>query len=186
MTHAYRPDVVASGLGEMLSQFDGAPKLRRLAEIFLEQLQDVENVVLDLVYERTLDGASGFWLDVIGRILGEPRGGLDDNAYRRFLEARAVVIFSTGVREDVLSIMSLLTQSDDIHVQSNFPAAFIVNYTTPSALLGSIRQRIRSAILAAIGKGIAVEVVEAQPDYFGFADDPDALGFDDGTFATTL
>lgn len=186
MTIQYIMDHVDNGLQRVLSQFDKSPNLRGCLGVLLLQVQELENTLLDLFLSRTLEGASGEQLDTIGRIVGEPRGGLGDGDYRRFLQVRIAVNFSQGERDRLTDIIALATGSDDVHFQPNYPAAFIVSYTVATPLSDAVRARVLKALEDATGSGIGYNLVEATDDYFGFAEDDDALGFDEGTFSTLI
>lgn len=186
MTIRYIADHIADGLGRILSQFDRSPTLRGVAAAFLSQVQDAENTLLDLFYSRTIAGASGAQLDVIGRVVGEPRDGLNDSDYRRFLQVRIAVNFAQGERGRLVDIVALATGSDDVHFQPNYPAAFIVSYVVGTSFSEALRARVKALIEAATGSGIGFTVVEAPDDYFGFAEDDDALGFDEGTWSEII
>jgi hypothetical protein len=186
MTIRYVSDHVTEGLLRVLSQFDRSPKLRGVVASFLNQVQQLEDHTLDLFYSRTLSGASGAQLDVIGRVVGEPRDGLTDDEYRRFLSVRIAVNFAQGERGRLTDIVALATGSADVHFQPTYPAAFIVSYFTGTPFTPALRARIKALVEAATGSGIGYTIIEANADYFGFAEDDDALGFDEGFFSEII
>ncbi len=55
-----------------------------------------------------LDDAAGVWLDLRGKLVGEPRNGLTDDVYRRRIRARIAVHRSTCTTEDLLRIVDLI------------------------------------------------------------------------------
>jgi hypothetical protein len=65
-------------------------------------------MLFELVDERFLDTAVGEQLDGLGQIIGIPRGGLDDDAYRTRLRAQIRILISSGTIEDVLAILVLI------------------------------------------------------------------------------
>lgn len=186
MTIKYVSDHVLDGLDRVISRFDHSPRLRGFIAALLDQVQEVEGVLLDLFYSRTLDGATDAQLDVIGRVVGEPRDGLDDAAYRRFIRARLSVNLSQGERERLKDIVRATAGTDDVQFVPNYPAAFVVYYLTRTPLSASVRNRIKAMLLDATGSGIGLDLVEADEDYFGFAEDDAALGFDEGTLSTLI
>lgn len=69
--------------------------------------------------------AQGANLDVVGRILNFPRGGLDDTDFLTALLAWVRVLLSCGTVDDILTIVTLLGVTNPV-LNEYFPAAFIV------------------------------------------------------------
>ncbi len=101
---------VAEGLARMLDQFDGSVDLRKLASVFLDQAQTLEDAAFPLLGERGLDNATGDRLDRIGALVGETRSGRSDTDYRLALQAEIAVLASRGTAEDLLTIVQLFVQ----------------------------------------------------------------------------
>lgn len=91
-----KDDLVESGLDTLLGQFADSEKMRGLLSALLEELREAESTVYDLFWARTLAGAKGAQLDVYGKVLDEPREGLADFEYRRFLNVRLLVLYAQG------------------------------------------------------------------------------------------
>jgi hypothetical protein len=75
--------------------------------------QSLDNALQQLLTERSIDTAVGAQLDVIGRIVGQPRNGLDDETYRRYCRARISTNRATGITEDLITVTSLIVYDDD-------------------------------------------------------------------------
>lgn len=67
------------GLSRLAAQFKTAKNLNDFLTIFLNQNQELENTFFDLLNKRDLDSAVGAQLDVIGRIVGQPRTIINGN-----------------------------------------------------------------------------------------------------------
>lgn len=125
------------------------------------QYQAIEDACWQLLTEFGVDTATGWALDVLGRIVGEPRQGALDADYRLRVRARIRVNRSDGTIEDVIEVVRLLIgsallPSATIKLTEYYPAAFVLRITgliiTPTqALIYS--SFIKQARGAGIGSG---------------------------------
>jgi hypothetical protein len=105
-----------------------------------------------LITERSIDAGVGVQLDVIGRIVGEPRQGRSDEEYRPFLRARILVNRSSGLTEQIITIVSVVLGDDAaIELREEFPAAFtmVANNAiavSPSAVISLLREAKAAAV----------------------------------------
>lgn len=100
-------------LARLLGQFADSTALRQLICSLVSPLDELEDAVLDVHYARWLaDTTNAEQLDVIGRIIREPRNGLDDATYLRALRTRVLINRSSGKLEDLIEIA--LTFEPDI------------------------------------------------------------------------
>lgn len=74
--------------------------------------QSLENALQQLLTERSVDTAVGAQLDVIGRLVGQPRNGMVDADFRRLVRARVSVNRSTGNVENILTVTDLVVYDD--------------------------------------------------------------------------
>jgi hypothetical protein len=99
----------------LLEQFHAMPRMEDMTGDLAGMCQSLEDVCWQLLRERYLypvDGygpAEGQQLDDLGELLGEPRAGRGDDAYRLFLAVRILINVSDGYTEDLLGILDLLT-----------------------------------------------------------------------------
>jgi hypothetical protein len=92
-------------LGLLLSQFDGAPRLRRLVSATADEVQRLEDWIWDIGQLLLLDNAVGWWLDLFGRLASFPRLDAEtDDDYRDLLSAAIEANNSKGLAETVISI----------------------------------------------------------------------------------
>lgn len=160
--------------GQVSHELDHAGKmLARLAEEFRKprikqvltgeaaQYQAIEDAYWQLLTEFGVDTAIGWALDVLGRIVGEPRQGALDADYRLRVRARIRVNRSDGTIEDIIEVVklligSVLLPSATIKLTEYYPAAFVLRITglTISATQALIYSSfIKQARGAGIGSG---------------------------------
>ena len=130
-------------LAKLLSQYKRKPRIAALVSAFTDQCQELEDVLWDLLTKRTIDGSEGIQLDNIGKIVGQPRLGLDDEDYRIFLRVRIRLNFSNGTPEDMLAIAGLLGLN--VELDEQYPAAVAIKVNQdleadPALLLSLFRQ----------------------------------------------
>lgn len=127
----HRTDVVEVGLGRLIQQFRGKPRLVALLGIYLEEFQELEDARWDVFTKTFIDDGEGIQLDGIGEILQEQRQGIDDEWYRPFLRARVRVLRSTGKVAEIIRIV-LLIQEDGapVRVREAYPASWRIEPTT--------------------------------------------------------
>lgn len=105
----------SDAISRLISQFrDPKPVLHGMIASYVDQLQELEGVLWDVINHRLLDpapgesvGAEGVQLDVLGKIVGAPRLGLSDNAYRSAIKLKIRVNRSRGSSKDLLEILRL-------------------------------------------------------------------------------
>ena len=173
-------------MGDVQHELDHEGKmLARLAEEFRKprisaiirgeaaQYQAIENAYWQLLTEFGVETAIGWALDVLGKIVGEPRQGALDADYRLRVRARIRVNRSDGTIEDILDVVrlligSVLLPSAAIKLTEFYPAAFVLRITgiaitpTQAQIYSSFIKQARGA---AIGSG------------FGWQETPDADAF---------
>ncbi len=98
-----------------------------LTAIISAGIQPVENSLQDLLLNRSVSTAVGYQLDILGKIVGQVRQGLDDDTYRRYIRARITTNRSDGVIEDLITISDLVVFVDSATYQvDNQGAAAVV------------------------------------------------------------
>lgn len=150
--------LVLDGTGPTLAEFAAArllysvragPNARALVSIFANRVDGLLSVIDACKSAYALDLAEGAQLDVLGRVLGQPRLGLSDARYRRVLQAQAVVILSSSATESAIaSIVEIFTGSPAVEITEHPPLGFHVaaNVTPADAtLLASLINRARAA-----------------------------------------
>ncbi len=111
MTLTHKLTHVADGLAHLAYQFQDLPHFEAILTAWLNRIQEIEDVLWELIDERTIDAAVGVQLDGIGAIVGEPRLGKTDDEYRLFIKARRLVNLSSGTVPELIEILGLLTEN---------------------------------------------------------------------------
>lgn len=99
---------VADALARLIQKFRDKPKIEALVTAAVSPAQDLETALWDLLTLRQVDTAIGAQLDVLGRLVGQPRNTDDDEVYRRYVRARISANKSKGLTVDLLRIARLI------------------------------------------------------------------------------
>lgn len=183
----YKFDYVEDLEGLIVSMFRRDPVFVALVKVLAQEAQGAENVVWACIAERRVATAVGAQLDQYALLVGEPRGGLTDGDLRRFIQARILSNLSNGEAWRLTKVLRVLTESARVLYLPVYPAGMAFNFQ-PDALVSSLsRVRIKRQMEAIAGAGIAVYyITEAPVGAFGFLDDDDAQGFDEGGLAEVI
>lgn len=179
----YIPDHAARALANLTSELAGKPNLEALLEVLMGEVQQLEDTAFELVLQRRVKLAAGAALDRLGAIVGEPRDGLADDDYRRFIQARIETNIGEGEIPRLLSVVSTITGSADVLYIPRYPAAYTVSYVVENLNAPGVQARIARQVGELTPAGVGYRVVEAADGHFGFADDPSADGFGEGIWA---
>lgn len=98
------------------------------------QIQFHEDALTQLFNLRGVDVAEGQQLDDLGVIVGQPRDGLSDTDYRRYIRARIAANNSDGLVEDVIRVTRGILNNSvlGVKVEQYFPAALLVRIQSGS------------------------------------------------------
>lgn len=155
-------DHVRTGLSRLCLQFRsanpmddpaGRTNVEKLLAVYLKQFNDLELAFQQLLQLRSLPVATGIYLDAIGKLLDQPRGGLGDDDYRRYLYARIATNRADGKRRTIIKIARLILNdiSARIVVTGSGPAAATVqveNSLVPDALAAILLSFLAAAAAA--------------------------------------
>lgn len=130
---------------------------QKLVVAIVGMFQPLLDTLYAMLTERRLDTAVGAQLDVLGKLVGEDRDGLDDATYRRYIRARVATNKSDGLIKDLIKITRLLLDDPDayIRVDNAGHASIIINIedVVTARTLAAIVQEF---MLEAVGGGIRV------------------------------
>lgn len=138
------------GLSRLLEQFKDKPIIDAFIRTWLEEFDEIEDVLVELLLQKAIATAEGFQLDILGEILGRRRQGvLNDADYRTLLTIQIDINNSKGQAATILKVWNFLTGSTDSNLTEHFPAQIelFTNAGPPTA-----------ETLQAIGKVLAVTV----------------------------
>jgi hypothetical protein len=161
---------------------------RALVEAFVEEIQELENVTLEVMLDRALDVAEGAQLDQYGELLDEQRAGRNDTDYRRLLRIKIIANREAGVPDTVTFIASVLFDSETVGVRyiHNQPASYQLQVTPDTPLTAQeIADGIRFVeFVTPAGVGIT-EIVTSTDEPFAFAGG-DGFGFGVGELSERI
>jgi hypothetical protein len=184
-------DHVATAIDRLPLQFKGKPNIEALLRILVEPAQELEDVFWTLVYERTLEKAVELGLDsvidLIGKLVGEPRQGRTNADYARFIQARIATRRSNGLTEELITITRLVINDPTarVFVQWTPPAAVIIRIED-APLADDVAAILIEFLKAAVSAGIRVLLEWSAEDFADwFIWDVAGSGFDEGLFVDT-
>lgn len=122
-----------AAVDRLASVYKDKPAILAYLRAASRQLAEVD-AALGQVYDDSLDTAVGEQLDGWGRILVEPRGGLDDDTYRGRLQLKIIRIYSEGTAAALLQIFDLLTNATAVELYEYFPASVHLSAVEPDSV----------------------------------------------------
>lgn len=125
------PQHLEEALAQLAQQFHDKPNIAALLAAFIEQIQDLEDVLVSLHDLRNIDVASDTQLDGIGLIVGEGRGGRDDPSYRSAIRARISLNNSSGTIEELIALARAIVGLVDVQFTDYYPAGFELTVIDP-------------------------------------------------------
>jgi len=156
--------------------------VQKLLTALIGPTQNIENALQQLLTLRSVDTATGDQLDIIGKLVAQPRDGLDDATYRRYIRARISTHRSAGSTEDVIKIADLIIYDDTATyvVDTQGYAGYVlrienlaINTTLANALLAFLQDATSA------GVRVIVEYSDQLPATW-FTWDTAGLGWDNG------
>jgi|SRR5262245_58163108 len=183
----YDPDHVARGVSRLIERYR-KPRTSALLASWLDEVQQAEDALWQLLVERWVTTAVGVQLDVLGRIVGEPRRNRDDDTYRIWISARNMVTRSSGKTTEILAIARTLAGPIvDIALEEYYPAAFLVRLSGTFTLdegyqiAYQLKQAKPAGVLFGMTWAAAADTFRFAPGDTPVASSP--RGFDSGPFA---
>lgn len=144
-------DHETEALSRLKYQFRDKINIRAALAAIVGPTQGIEDAMQDLLTERNIDTAVGVQLNALGLIVGQPRGGLDDDTYRRYIRARIARNRSNGTVEDLIRVAVLILGSETAYVQvdQQHPASVVVriyNIDVPDDIAQVVIQFLRGTV----------------------------------------
>ena len=88
--------------------YRGKPRFEALLSSYVKRCQALEDAVWEVILGRMFENAVGYQLDIIGKLVGQPRRGMEDDIYRIWITARIRINRSHGRPKDILEILHLV------------------------------------------------------------------------------
>jgi hypothetical protein len=182
-------DYLDQAVTRFIQVFQDKPRLTALLASWTAEANELEGVYWSLITDRTVDRATGITLDLIGKLVGQPRVGPNDEVYRIFIKTRIRVNRSQGESIDLIEVARLLFDADNIRfvIRELYPASVIVDVIDAlPAYQDFIASIFRQAKAAGVGLDLQWSSSAQDADGFMWADgtvtqDDSARGWGDST-----
>jgi len=156
-----------------IDQYKDKPRLAALLSSYITQIQSAEDILWGVILQRDVDTATGDQLDKLGRLVGQPRRGLDDDTYRVAIKARIRANGSLGHPNDIIETAQLalsMTSPSALIFYELYPASWIVDAIDPVTIDARyVADVLRSASPAGVGGHLHFSE-DDEDDTFCFAD----------------
>lgn len=126
-------DHAESGVSLLLQEYKDRPRIDALIRSVLNRVQEVEDATWDVLMSRVVDTATGAQLDIIGRIVRQPRISTDDETYRARIKTK-IRANRSGARPDDIIEVALLASGippEKLTYTELAPLTFIVETFAP-------------------------------------------------------
>jgi hypothetical protein len=176
---------VEEGLGKLMTQWKDKPVVVGLLTSYLENVQQVEDVLFDLLEKRSLETAVGVYLDALGLLVGELRKGKLDDEYRRAVKLRIAINKSDGTEPVIRELIKELTNADIVNIVDTYPAAVSLLLEGEDVFVDQeLVNEISNILAATISAEIKTTVLVNPP--FVFENDESGSGFSDASQNSTF
>jgi hypothetical protein len=178
----------AAAVKRLPKQWRDSPVINSLLEILVAPAQDLEDTLWTLAYERTLEKAVELALDdvidLIGKLVGEPRDGKTNADYARFINARIAARRSHGLIKDVIKVARLVLDDAGAYVQiANAPPACVVVRILETSTTDEVAAILIEFLKVTVSAGVRVFLEwSEEPTEDWFTWDTEGMGFDDASF----
>jgi hypothetical protein len=159
-------DFVTRAQARALGQYRTASKFMALLGELGGIVQGLEDAVWGLIDMTAVSTATGIWLDRLGAVVGEERGGEADALYRTIIQARIIALRSSGTVENIIAaLVPILVATEGagytLGVVQFAPAGLELSLGPSGAAFnsGTLIQRLGRIIKAARAAGVGVSVL---------------------------
>jgi hypothetical protein len=164
------------------------PGFEALVRACVAPVQVMEDFCAAVYTGLNVDSATGYALELLGALVGEQRGTLADDEYRRLVKAKARALRSTGAVVDALAVANLALAPDGGARVVELPPCYY-EVTLPAdpsrEFSAEMRVRVRRVLELARPAGWGAQYIYHVANPFAF-DGPPELGWDEGGFADIL
>lgn len=128
-------------------QFKDATQLKSLLSVFLKEDQNFFDELYKL-FEVGLDvdNATGYQLDIIGKLVTEYREGRDDDDFREAIKFSQFIANSSGTIPELITYLKQITESSIVRVHEHYPATLCMEVDGNAPTQGNIQDTDESAI----------------------------------------
>ena len=105
----------------LLWQYEGKPRIAAFLDAFLEQIDSIEDLLMQVLTLRSVYTAEGTQLDVIGKLVDQLRGEMTDDEYRLFIAAKIYANKANGRNEEIIGILQRCGIEKTIKIRETYP-----------------------------------------------------------------
>jgi hypothetical protein len=153
------PAVAQLALDRLAQQFRDKPNIVSFVTAQATPAQSIEDALQQLLTLRSVYTATGSTLDAIGKLVNQPRNGLVDADYRRYIAARVRANSSDGIPDQLLAICRLVINNDmTSYTYKNIGIAAYEIIAKSGATGGAITDAIAAIVIAFLSSATAAGV----------------------------
>lgn len=162
----YEQDYPGIAKGRVPAQF--GPGVKGYAEAWGAVCQLAEDDLFDLYVSQTVDEAQGALLDRWGAIVGEPRGGLGDDDYRRIIRVKLQAQKTGGSPPQMAEVVRALFPDLTELTFREYAAHYRFHVSHTGTLSDDMYRRIMRIYRLMKPAGVGAGMVEGPADVFRF------------------
>jgi hypothetical protein len=114
-------DYQKQSLELLLSQYKNRYNIEGLIKSKTKFIQELEYAIYAVTYSLLIDNASSNQLDILGKVVGQERGNLGNEAYKLLILGRISSNISRGLPNDIINILSII--DPDAKYSETYPAS---------------------------------------------------------------
>ncbi len=108
MTLVQRTQVEEESCVKAAPPFWGKPKFTSLLRSYARECRRVEDSAWELFEQADVETAGIWALQLLGKLVGQPKHGLNTSQYRRAIKARALANRSQGTLADIFAVLNAI------------------------------------------------------------------------------
>ena len=147
--------IVTDGADLLITKYKNRTLFKAWLATYTQRLQEGEDLVQQLFTVLSIETSVGVWLDLLGRIVGQPRTSTDDDVYRIHVKARIRINISHGTENDIQELAFLLLAASDWRTFDVYPNEIRVNVNDSAGNEGILAGLFKEALAA--GKRLRYE-----------------------------
>jgi len=155
---------------KLIQRYKGKPRFAALLGTYIKQVQELEDATWQVVASRDVDTADDVRLEILGRLVSQPRRGATTEQYRLYIKSKIAVNRSDGAPETLKSIARLLLGQGTTLTEYPMWETFEVKGPIDPVIddPGVVTELLRDAHTAGVGFAF---IAQAAADGFLFGDD---------------
>lgn len=116
-----------AALVKLAGPFWGKPRVAALLRAMIRRVQELEDATWEVLAAYNIDTADATRLDILGRVVGQPRFAFDDEEFRSVIRAKIAANKSRTLVDDIINVIHLATAgTQEVHVSHFSPATCVV------------------------------------------------------------